>query len=134
MEQKNILTSNAGQKVLDETKVDSFFVIFSYTVKEFLYWWYIRMLYWHIRMVERISSVADDNLSISLLIRNFFLPWHREFSFIGWTFGILIKMIYLPVAIVAYLMIVILYIGVIFLWLILPPATLLFIIRSILNI
>lgn len=134
MEQKNILTSSGGQKILDETKVDNSLVIFTYTLKEFSYWWYVRMLYWHLRMLGRISIIIDDNLSISLLIKNFFLPWHRDFSLIGWTFGILIKLIYLPIAIVTYTLLISIYIVVILLWLLLPPATLVFIIRSIINI
>lgn len=134
MEQKNILTSSGGQKILDETKVDNSLVIFTYTLKEFSYWWYVRMLYWHLRMLGRISIIIDDNLSISLLIKNFFLPWHRDFSLIGWTFGILIKIIYLPIAIVTYMLLISIYIVVILLWLLLPPATLVFIIRSIINI
>lgn len=134
MEQKNILTSSGGQKILDETKVDNSLVIFAYTLKEFSYWWYVRMLYWHLRMLGRISIIIDDNLSISLLIKNFFLPWHRDFSLIGWTFGILIKLIYLPIAIVTYTLLISIYIVVILLWLLLPPATLVFIIRSIINI
>ena len=134
MEQKNILTSSGGQNILDETKVDNSLVIFTYTLKEFLYWWYVRMLYWHLRMLGRISIIIDDNFSISLLIKNFFLPWHRDFSLIGWTFGILIKLIYLPIAIVTYILLISIYIVVILLWLLLPAATLVFIIRSIINI
>lgn len=134
MEEKNILTSSGGQKILDETKVDNSLVIFTYTLKEFSYWWYVRMLYWHLRMLGRISIIIDDNLSISLLIKNFFLPWHRDFSLIGWTFGILIKLIYLPIAIVTYTLLISIYIVVILLWLLLPAATLIFIIRSIINI
>lgn len=134
MEQKNILTSNGGQKVLNETKVDSFLVIFTYTLKEFTYWWYVRMLYWHLKMLGRISTFIDDNLSISLLLSNFFLPWHRDFSLIGWVFGILIKILYLPVAIATYIFLSSVYILMILVWLLLPPATLIFIIRSILNI
>lgn len=134
MEQKNILTSSGGQKILDETKVDNSLVIFTYTLKEFSYWWYVRMLYWHLRMLGRISIIVNDNLSISLLIKNFFLPWHRDFSLIGWTFGILIKLIYLPIAILTYILLISIYIVVILLWLLLPAATLIFIIRSIINI
>lgn len=134
MEQKNILTSSGGQKILDETKVDNSLVIFTYTLKEFSYWWYVRMLYWHLRMLGRISIIINDNLSISLLIKNFFLPWHRDFSLIGWTFGILIKIIYLPIAIVTYMLLISIYIVVILLWLLLPAATIIFIIRSIINI
>lgn len=134
MEQKNILTSNGGQKVLNDNQVDSLLVIFTYTIKEFLYWWYVRMPLWHLRMLARISIVVDDNLSISLLFKNFLIPWHRDFSFIGYTFGILIKVIYLPIAILSYIFLLSIYMLVILMWLLLPPATLFFVIRSILNI
>lgn len=134
MEQKNILTSSGGQKVLNEDGVDNLLVVFTYTIKEFLYWWYIRMPLWHLRMLARISTLVDDNLSISLLFRNFFLPWHRDFSFIGYTFGILIKIVYLPIAIIGYLLCNVIYLFIILIWLLLPPATLFFILRSILNI
>ncbi|PKN02959.1 hypothetical protein CVU76_02955 [Candidatus Dojkabacteria bacterium HGW-Dojkabacteria-1] len=134
MEQKNILTSNGGQKVLNESQVDNLLVIFTYTFKEFLYWWYIRMPLWHLRMLSRISTFVDDNFSMSLLLKNFFIPWHRDFSFIGYTFGIIIKIIYLPIAIFAYIFICSLYLLVILVWLLLPPATILFILRSILSI
>lgn len=134
MEQKNILTSSGGQKVLNEDGVDNLLVVFTYTIKEFLYWWYIRMPLWHLRMLARISTLVEDNLSISLLFKNFFLPWHRDFSFIGYTFGILIKLVYLPVAIIGYLFCNLMYLFLILIWLLLPPATLFFILRSILNI
>jgi len=134
MEQKNILTSSGGQKVLNESQVDNILVIFTYTAKEFVYWWYISMALWHLRMLTRIAILVDDNLSISLLLKNFILPWHRDFSFIGYTFGILIKTIYLPIALFAFVLICTSYIFVIFIWLILPPATIFFTLRSIFSI
>jgi hypothetical protein len=134
MEQKNILTSNGGQKVLNESQVDSILVIFTYTAKEFLYWWYVSMTLWHLRMLSRIALLLDDNLSISLLLKNFILPWHRDFSFIGYIFGILIKIIYLPIAILAFVLMCAGYIFIILLWLILPPATVFFTLRSIFSI
>ncbi|MFA5622954.1 MAG: hypothetical protein WC981_01870 [Candidatus Dojkabacteria bacterium] len=134
MEQTNILTSSGGQKVLNESKVDNLFVIFTYTSKEFMYWWYVRMPLWHLRMLARISTFVDDNFSISLLIKNFFVPWHRENSFIGYTYGILIKLIYLPIAIVAYILVCTVYFLILLLWLMLPPATVFFILRSIFSI
>ncbi len=134
MEQKNILTSSGGQKVLNEDGVDNLLVVFTYAIKDFLYWWYVKMPLWHLRMLARISTLVDDNLSISLLFKNFFLPWHRDFSFIGYTFGILMKVIYLPIAIIGYLFCNVMYLFLILVWLLLPPATLFFILRSILNI
>lgn len=131
MTQNNILTSNGGQQVLNESSVDSAFSIAIYATKDFLTWWYIRMSLWHLRMLGRVSTLVNDNMSISLLIRNFFLPWHRDRTFIGYTFGILIKLIYLPVAIIAYIFACIFYLLLFLLWLVLPPATLIFIFNSI---
>ncbi|MDX9739406.1 MAG: hypothetical protein RBT33_03570 [Candidatus Dojkabacteria bacterium] len=134
MEQTNILTSSGGQKVLNESKVDNLFVIFTYTTKEFMYWWYVRMPLWHLRMLSRISTFIDDNLSISLLLKNFFLPWHRDFTFIGFTFGIIIKLLYLPIVVIAYILICTGYFLMLLLWLMLPPTTVFFILRSIFSI
>ena len=92
------------------------------------------MLVWHLKMLERVSVLADDNLSLTLLLKNFFLPWHRDYSFIGYVFGILIKLIYLPFALITYLVLSTIYLVLIVLWLVLPPATILFILRSIFTL
>lgn len=132
MTQKNILTSSGGQQILNESKVDSTLSIAIYSIKDFLMWWYIRMTLWHLRMLVRVSTLVDDNMSISLLIRNFFTPWHRDYTFIGFVFGILIKILYLPITLITYILFTTLYLLLIFVWLLLPPATLFFILRSIL--
>jgi len=134
MTQKNILTSSGGQQILNESKVDSTLSIAIYSVKDFTSWWYIRMSLWHLRMLARISTFVDDNMSISLLLKNFFTPWHRDYSFIGFTFGILIKIIYLPVAVITYILISVFYSILILVWLLLPPASIFFILRSILTL
>jgi len=134
MIQKNTLTNNGGQQLLNEDSIDSTLSILRYYVREFLNWWYIKMIVWHLRMLERVSVLADDNLSLSLLLRHFFLPWHRDYSLIGYVFGILIKIIYLPFAIITYLVITTLYLSVILAWLVLPPATVFFILRSLFTL
>lgn len=88
---------------------------------------------WHLRKLARISVVVNDNLSISLLVQNFFLPWHRDYSMMGYIFGLLIKILYLPIALIIYLLSVIVYITIILIWLILPVGTLTFIFTSILR-
>lgn len=89
---------------------------------------------WHLRMLSRIATLVDDNMSLSIVLRNFFLPWHRDFTFIGYVFGILIKIVYLPIALITYILLCSIYFIVILIWLLLPPATLFLIIRSILSI
>jgi len=134
MTQQNILTTSDGQQLLDESRVDNILTIIKHTVREFLNWWYVKMTVWHLRMLVRVSTILDDNLSISLLLKNFFLPWHRDFSLIGYVFGIVIKLLFLPIGIFIYLLFTILYFLLICIWLILPIATLGYILKSLLGI
>lgn len=134
MVQKNLLTNSEGQQLLNESRVDGILSIIGYSSKEFLKWWYVKMIVWHLQMLGRVSTIFDDYMSISLLLRNFFLPWHRDYSFIGYTFGILIKLLFLPLATIAYLFVCLGYILLILVWILLPPVTLFFIIRSIFTL
>lgn len=130
MKTENKLIDNSGQQLLNEIKVDSFATIFFFSIQDFLRWWYIKMPVWHLRRLLRLSIVLDDQFSISLLIKHFFVPWHRDYSLIGYIFGIVMKILYLPLAILIYLVCIISYILVFFIWLILPIGTLLFVIIS----
>lgn len=133
MEVKNRVTDNSGQQLLTGTKVDSYSMIFLYSLQDFLRWWYLRMPIWHLRKLNRLSIVVDDQLSMSLLFRTFFIPWHRDFSFMGILFGISMRLIYLPIALAIYMIIVLFYILVILIWLVLPIATLTFIFTSLIR-
>lgn len=86
---------------------------------------------WHLRRLGRLSVVIDDFLSITVLIKNFFLPWHRDYSLIGYFFGILVKLLYLPIAIAIYILAILIYIALIIAWIALPIATMVFILISI---
>jgi hypothetical protein len=130
MESKNLVIDNSGQQLLNETKVNSYFEIFISFLQDFLSWWYVQMPIWHLRTLRRIIIVLDDNLSFSLLLTNFFLPWHRDKNILGYTVGILSKVFYLPVVFLIISAAIITYILFIFFWLLLPPSTLVFIIRS----
>jgi hypothetical protein len=133
METKNTLIDNSGQQSLNEIKIDSYISIFFFTVQDFLNWWYVKMPIWHLRRLVRVSVVIDDQFSISLLLRNFFLPWHRDNSMIGYIFGIIMKLLYLPIAIFIYLLCITLYLVFFIFWLLLPVGTLVFIILSFFN-
>jgi len=130
MESKNLLLDNSGQQLLNETKVNSYFEIFLTFLNTYLKWWYIQMPIWHLRTVKRIIVVMDDNLSFSLLLRNFFLPWHRDRNPIGYIVGITTKILYLPLALSLIVTITFTYIMFIILWLLLPPTTIIFTLRS----
>jgi hypothetical protein len=130
MESKNLVIDNSGQQLLNETKVDSYFEIFVNFLNDFLNWWYVQMPIWHLRTLRRIVVVLDDNFSFTLLLRNFFLPWHRDRNILGYLVGILSKLFYLPIVFAIIITITVTYILFIFFWLLLPPSTFIFIIRS----
>ena len=129
MEQKNLL-DNTGQQLINTGDTDSYVQILIYYIQDFLTWWYVRIPIRHLKVLGRLSVIVDDNLSITLLFKNFFVPWHRDRTIIGFFFGILIKLLYLPIALAIYLSIMLIYVLFILIWLILPVATIVFIIIS----
>jgi hypothetical protein len=131
MEAKNTLVDRSGQQLLNEIKVDSYSAIFAFSFQDFLRWWYIKMPIWHLRRLGRIIVVVDDLFSITLLLKNFFLPWHRDYSVVGYAFGIVMKLLYLPIAISIFLICVLTYLAILLSWLILPIGALVFVIISI---
>jgi len=133
MEVKNSVSDNSGQQLLSGTKVDSYAAVFLYSVQDFLRWWYIKMPIWHLRQLNRLSTVVDDYLSLSILMKTFFIPWHRDYSLMGFLFGIVMRLLYIPMATAIYLLIVISYLLVILIWIILPIATVTFIISSLIK-
>ncbi|MDD4381984.1 MAG: hypothetical protein PHE21_01395 [Candidatus Dojkabacteria bacterium] len=133
MDTNKTVTDNTGQQLLAETKIDSYLMIAIYTIQDFLKWWYVKMSMWHLRKLKRFSIVLNDQLSILLLLKNFFLPWRRDASLIGYFFGILIKLLFLPITISIYIISMLIYIIIILGWLILPVGTLTFILISIIK-
>ena len=132
MKQKNIVDSS-GQQLIQPVKTDSYLQIFMYYIQDFLSWWYIKMPARYLRIFGRLATVLDDNLSISLLLRNFFVAWHRDRTVFAFIFGMVIKILYLPFALVPFVLILILYIVFILSWLILPIGTIIFIIMSLVK-
>ena len=130
MESKNLTIDSSGQQLLNETKVNSYFEIFLNFLQDFLRWWYIQMPIWHLRTLNRIIIVLDDNLSYSLLLNNFFVPWHRDRNIFGYLVGIVSKLFFLPISFVIIVSVTLTYLIFILFWILLPPATIVFIIRS----
>lgn len=130
MNSENTVLDSSGQQLLNEIKTDSYAEIVVYSFQNFLRWWYVKMPIWHFKRIARISIVLDDNLSISLLIRHFFVPWHRDYSLIGFFFGFLIKLFYIPIAILVYLLIMLISLLIVIIWLFLPIATLVYMLIS----
>jgi len=99
-------------------------------VKDFFYWWYLKMPIFHLLTLRRIIIVLNDQLSFSLLLRTFFTPWKRDRRATGYFVGITIRLIYLPIAFFAIVFAVILYIAFIIFWVTLPIITFILLIAT----
>ena len=130
MKTTNTLVDSSDQQLLNEIKIDSYSSIAMFTFQDFLKWWYIKMPIWHLRRLSRLSIVLNDQFSISLLLKNFFQPWHRDYSVIGFVFGILMKILYLPLALSIYVIGMLSYLIFFLIWLILPIGSFVFVIIS----
>ncbi len=102
----------------------------SFSIKDLLYWWYIQMPIFYLKRLGRVSTVVADQLSIGILIRNFFLPWKRHKAAVGYFIGMTTKLLYLPIAISLYLTIMILYLLFITIWTIIPFVAIFFTVIS----
>lgn len=130
MKVTHTLIDKSGQQSLSEIKLDSYLSILFFSFQDFLRWWYVKMPLWHLRRIARFSVVLDDQFSISLLLANFFVPWHRDYSVVGYLFGIIMKLLFLPIAISIYILCMTISILVFLIWLILPISILVFLIVS----
>lgn len=107
----------------DLTDFTSLPTLILYTIKDFFNWWFLKMPLWHILTLRRILLVIDDQFSISLLLKTFFVPWHRDHHAVGYFMGITMRILYLPIAITVYL--ITLLGGLIFIlfWVLIPLVT-----------
>ena len=112
------------------TDLNSITRLLSFTIKDFLFWWYYQMPLWYLTSIRRVSTVINDRLSLSLLLKTFFVPWHRDNSFVGYFIGIIMRILYLPVATIIYLTMISTYILFFIFWLIIPLTTIFFIITT----
>ena len=86
----------------------------------FIRWWYTEVTIWLIRLFKRVAIICDDTFSISILLRTFFIPWHRDYSITGRIFGIIIRLLYLPVALIITATILMVIVAFMLIWVTLP--------------
>lgn len=98
--------------------------------KAFFQWWYIEVPIQYIGFLQRLILVCDDVLSISFLFKTFFVPWHRHENYIGVFFGITIRILYIPFAVLITLILVLISLAVAILWALLPAIAVYFIART----
>jgi len=99
-------------------------------LKDFFEWWYVQMPVKYILMLRRVTLIINDKFSISILIKTFLIPWHRDTSFVGYLIGIIMRIIYLPIAITILLFSIGGYLAFILFWLFIPVTTLIMIFIS----
>ena len=97
--------------------------IFVLTVYDFFEWWYIEMPILIYKYLSRISVIMLDQLSIGVLMKNFLTPWHRHKKPIGYFMGIVMRILYLPIALFIYASTMLIGIIVLFGWILLPILT-----------
>ena len=83
MNSENSVLDSSGQQLLNQSKTDSYAEIAVYSFQNFLKWWYVKMPIWHLKRIARASVVLDDNLSISLLLKHFFVTTRSEERRVG---------------------------------------------------
>ena len=115
LQSRLIITDSIGELVL-------------MNIKDFFYWWYIQMPLLYLRSLKRISIMLDDQLSITLLLQTFFVPWKRDRKLMGRLMGIVMRLIFLPIAISIYFIVITLYVAFILFWILIPFATIILII------
>jgi hypothetical protein len=86
----------------------------------FVKWWYTEVPIWQIRLFKRVAMICDDSFSISMLSKTFFVPWHRDKSITGRIFGLLVRIIYLPVVISITMVLLSIIVAFILIWIALP--------------
>ncbi|MCC7290073.1 hypothetical protein IT417_02380 [bacterium] len=92
-----ILTNKYSSQIFDELESTSVYKLIFNEVKALVYWWYVTMPVWYVLSLRRILTIIDDQYSISLLLSHFFTPWHRDFTFVGYFIGVIMKLLFLPV-------------------------------------
>jgi hypothetical protein len=104
--------------------------IFIREIPAFIYWWYVEMPTWYMGFIQRIAVLLDDTFSISLLVKTFFVPFHRDTSWVGRGFGIGIRLVYIPLALLISLLILALLTAVTLFWAFLPVISIYSLIRA----
>jgi hypothetical protein len=127
----NQATSNEHAFIEHElNEIGSIPAIVVFTIKDFFFWWYIQMPFKLGESIGRLLTFFNDQLSISLLLSTFFVPWRRDYSAVGHFMGIMVRIVYLPIAILIYVLTAILSLLTFIGWLVLPLVTCFFIIAT----
>lgn len=105
--------------------------LFVFTIKDFLFWWYLQMPVWYLVSLKRVILVLSDKLSLTLLLQTFSIPWHRDYRALGIVMGYVMRFFVIPMDLLIILLVILVYLFFILVWAALPIISIFFIITSI---
>ncbi|MCB9790697.1 hypothetical protein H6764_01600 [Candidatus Nomurabacteria bacterium] len=114
----------------DLTKYNSLLKLTAFVIQDFFFWWYIQMPIFYLQKYKRTLQVVNDQLSLGLLVKSFLVPWHRDYKFVGYFIGISMRVLYIPIAFTAFMIVVVGYAAFIFGWILLPLLSVVMVILS----
>ncbi len=114
------------ETVKDYTLIEHIYFI----AYDFFDWWYIKMPIQLFKYAKRITSVSEDQLSLTLLLKTFFTPWHRDNKLVGYFMGMMMRILYIPIALFIQIIVVFLSYSVILLWILLPIISIIMLFMS----
>ncbi len=117
----------------DLSSTPNIFSYISFSIKDLLYWWYIQMPIFYIQKLNRISVVVSDQLSLTILIKHFFVPWKRHRAAVGYFIGITTKLLYLPIACFLYLFTMLISCALLLFWILIPLMSVFFTLISLFS-
>lgn len=87
---------------------------------DFFDWWYIKMPLLLSKYASRVFEVVVDQTSVFLLMKTFFVPWHRDTKPVGYFMGIVMRILYIPIGLIMVSLSFVLAYGSVIAWLIIP--------------
>lgn len=96
-------------------------VAFSF-VRTFFGWWYGDLPLSILALMKRVVIVLNDQTSFGVILNGFFRPWKNDYNIVGWLIGIIIKLVYLPIAATVMLLAVLILLLVLALQLVILPT------------
>lgn len=92
----------------------------------FPWWWYVENLSFWYRFMPRTIILFIDLFSFIDVLRVFFKPFRRDFTWVGYAMGIFFRTVWLLVSAVFILLVTVVTVAVFFLYLLLPVSFILF--------
>jgi len=77
--------------------------------RSFFAWWYGDIPINLFAKLRRTLIVINDITSFGVIFRGFFKPWKNDYNIAGWLVGIFIKLCYLPIVLLMFLITVIMF-------------------------